>query len=72
MAPSIFTWIWQLYIKTLQLLSAQWKGKKATYVHLSVSHTYLIMRHFLKEHLLVSNRTYWGNAVVGDRKQWNG
>lgn len=73
MAPSVFTWIKQLNIKTLQLSSAQWKGKKkATYAHPSVFHTYSIIRHFLKELLLVLSRTYLGNAVVGDRKQWNG
>lgn len=65
MGAPIFTWTKQLYIKTLLLLSAQWRGKEkaAKYVHPSVSHTYLIMEHFLKEHLLALNRTHLGNAV---------
>ena len=61
----LFTQTKQLYIKTLLLLSAQWRErrKQAKYLHPSVSHAYLIIGHFLQGHLLALNRTHLGNAV---------
>lgn len=67
MAPSVFTWIKQLYIKTLQLSSAQWKGKKkATYAHPSVFHTYLyVFKTFLEGTSTSIEQNMFGKCSCG-------
>lgn len=70
MSPSSFAWIKQLYITTLQLVLAQWRGGKKATLCPSQCLPYLIDHEtFLEGMPVSSDRTYLRNAVVGNMKQ---